>query len=308
LEAQLSELEVAAAHGSLRRHGRIHPGLEPVSDKKFFDGSRADYPTDGRPPANVDDHFSFPFPIVQDSHDYDKDYVKDENGDGGEWKAQSLYDKLRSGIGGAKAAAEKAKEDAVKEKNELDTKILAEKAAAAEAKKQEKKANEAAKEAAEAEAKAAAAKKAIDDSEIVVHKEVTDIEDCKKQLAEAKKRLEKLLGDHVTAQEAQAKADAAKAANERADASNAANANDHAKLQAEVARLSALVARGEAGLQKTEAELALAAKRLKGHRTADGEHSKGQDGGVYSSRAGRQMAPGTAAAMVLGLMWLQVIA
>merc|ERR1719272_2877724 len=69
----------------------IHPGLDPVSDKKFYDGSRADYVTDLRPHKDAPLHFSHPFPEVQDSNDYDKDYVKDENGDSGEFAAQEKY-------------------------------------------------------------------------------------------------------------------------------------------------------------------------------------------------------------------------
>merc|ERR1719238_1587462 len=85
----------------------INPPLMPVSDKKFFDGARADYVTDLRP--QVKDHFTWPFPEVQDSNDYDKDYVKDENGDGGEYKAQSTYDNLRAKLAKQKAELEELK-------------------------------------------------------------------------------------------------------------------------------------------------------------------------------------------------------
>jgi len=68
----------------------ISPELDPVSHKKFF---KKDYPNDLRP--KVHDHFSHPFPTVQEDKTYDSDYVKDENDDGGEWKAQDDYDKAR---------------------------------------------------------------------------------------------------------------------------------------------------------------------------------------------------------------------
>jgi len=312
LEARLSELQVAADKNSLRGGSRIHPELEPVSDSKFYDGHHADYPTDGRPPANVKDHFSFPFPIVQDSHDYDKDYVKDENGDGGEWKAQAYYDKLRMGIGAARAAADRAQEKMVEEKKELDHKIGQEKAAALEADEQQKLADKAAKEAAEAHEDVQEAEKVIDSSEKFVNKEVTDIEECKKQLAEAKAHLDKLLKKHQDRMDAQAKADAIRARNAAADAAaardGAANARELARLQAECDRLDALVAKAEAALAKSQAELEAAASKLKGHRKADGEHSKGQDGGVYSKSGAQQVAPRAIAAVLCGLAGILAIA
>jgi len=70
----------------------VRPALNPETDK----GWSKDYPIDGQPVAKR--AFSYPYPIVQDSGDFDKDYVKDENADGGEWKAQFDFDKLRTGI------------------------------------------------------------------------------------------------------------------------------------------------------------------------------------------------------------------
>jgi len=65
--------------------------LEEISDKKFFG---KDYPRDKTPAVDVL-HFKHPYPVVQDSDDFDKDFVKDENTDNGEWKAQTEYDRLR---------------------------------------------------------------------------------------------------------------------------------------------------------------------------------------------------------------------
>merc|ERR1719313_737390 len=70
---------------------RINPELDPVSDKKFF---KKDYPDDARPAQYH--HFDHPYPTIQDSDHYDKDYVKDENDDGGYWKAQMEYDAIRN--------------------------------------------------------------------------------------------------------------------------------------------------------------------------------------------------------------------
>merc|ERR1719253_2529270 len=81
-------------------------GISPrvtQSDKKFFG---KDYPWDKRPKADIM-HFKHPYPVVQDSGEYDDDYVKDENSDNGSWKAQQEYDRLRHQL--AKERADVAK-------------------------------------------------------------------------------------------------------------------------------------------------------------------------------------------------------
>merc|ERR1719161_116395 len=83
-------LGVAEA-GLTGQKDHIEPELEPKSDKKFFGD---DYPADERPPVIA--RFSHPYPAVQDSEDYDVDYVKDENSDRGEWWAQMEYDRLKN--------------------------------------------------------------------------------------------------------------------------------------------------------------------------------------------------------------------
>jgi hypothetical protein len=72
---------------------KIDPELDPVSDKKFF---KKDYPDDARPP--VFHKFGHPYPTVQDSDRYDKDYVEDANDDGGYWSAQMRYDAAKNNL------------------------------------------------------------------------------------------------------------------------------------------------------------------------------------------------------------------
>merc|ERR1719382_95939 len=97
----------------------VSPTLEPASHKEFYG---KDYPHDFQPsPNGVHKEFSYPYPIVQDSGDYDKDYVKDENGDGGEWKAQMNYDLIRSKIQKQQQASEEAAAAAAAQKEEYDT-------------------------------------------------------------------------------------------------------------------------------------------------------------------------------------------
>merc|ERR1719487_1691696 len=91
---------------------RIVPSLDPKSDKKFME---KDYPFDKR--SITDEHYVFdhPYPAVQDSGDFDGDFVKDENSDGGLWDAQMRYDTLR-----AKIIKEKAKMEKLKKKMEKE--------------------------------------------------------------------------------------------------------------------------------------------------------------------------------------------
>merc|ERR1719240_1393323 len=93
---------------------RINPELDPTSDKKFFG---KDYPDDVRSPAYH--HFDHPYPTVQDSDRYDKDYVKDENDDGGYWKAQLDYDAAKNALGKEQKELKQAMTKASKEKAEM---------------------------------------------------------------------------------------------------------------------------------------------------------------------------------------------
>jgi hypothetical protein len=93
----------------------ISPELEPPSDKTFF---KKDYPHDKRPVADPF-HFKHPYPVVQDSGDFDRDYVKDENSDNGNWKAQETYDKLRAKLAKEKRDLAVALEKKHREEEEL---------------------------------------------------------------------------------------------------------------------------------------------------------------------------------------------
>jgi len=82
----------------------LQPALEPESSKKFFS---QDYPHDQNPGSNGL-HFKHPYPAVQDSGDFDSDFVKDQNTDNGEFKAQQNYDRIRKQLQGQYVKAEKA--------------------------------------------------------------------------------------------------------------------------------------------------------------------------------------------------------
>merc|ERR1719210_2818128 len=118
---------------------QVKPKLDPASDAVF----RKDYVHDLDPTGHEKIKFNHPYPMVQDTNDYDKDYVKDENYDDGEWKAQMEYDLLRTKVAKEKDDYEKAKAA------EADTRKALE-----DARKAEEAAEKAAREA-EARAKAA---------------------------------------------------------------------------------------------------------------------------------------------------------
>merc|ERR1719163_2149271 len=123
-EVTLLEHKVEALEAKIAK-AKITPELEPVSDKKFFDGKRADYSTDER--ARRPDDFRYPFPVIQADNEYDTDYVKDENSDSGYWAAQMKYDRLRGKLykiqqsvmkATAKAREEELEEQAAKRREE----------------------------------------------------------------------------------------------------------------------------------------------------------------------------------------------
>jgi len=179
---------------------RVSPEVDQ-SDKKFF---KKDYAWDKRPVADHHYVFDHPYPAVQDTGDFDRDFVKDENNDGGRWKAQMAYDVLRSQIRKAEQGLATAKDKLDKEESEWKTAeerygITTGEEGGAEANR--KKAEQ---EAAEAVAKVnrlegGSSQKGtkvggeVGDAVKKVTKEMNDLENCKKELAEAKKRLKELI-------------------------------------------------------------------------------------------------------------------
>jgi len=100
----------------------INPKLEDVSsDKKFFGPPfPADYPDDKRPTVSPSiasqlKEENKPYPYLQNRREFDEDYVKDENSDRGDWKAQFDYDEYRRKLGEEEAAVDRAREKAEKE-------------------------------------------------------------------------------------------------------------------------------------------------------------------------------------------------
>merc|ERR1719464_832856 len=110
------------SHRAVVGNGRIVPPLVDVdTDKKFFGPPfPADYPDDISPPTKRK-LFSrnSVYPKIQDAGKFDRDYVKDENTDGGKWQAQSEYDVARTKIANEKRQAENAAKRAENERQDV---------------------------------------------------------------------------------------------------------------------------------------------------------------------------------------------
>jgi len=260
--------------------GRINPELHPESDKVFF---RKDFPHDMSPtPMHKFDH---PFPIVQDSEDYDKDYVKDENADGGEWAEQEKYDRLRSKLAAAKSVAqqkhtaseadEKKLTDLRDKERELEEKLRT-------LKEKQREAKEAAAkkvEAAEAKYNATKAKKhsgaanataaegSVEAAEEKVEAEEADVKNCEKELEEAKARLAELekAAAEAAAQEAKAAAaeKEAKEIEERLARAEADADHDFDSEKEEYRAAKAKADAKEAGLKQAEEDYEAAGEKLR---------------------------------------------
>jgi len=171
----------------------VDPPLEPKSDKKFF---KKDYPEDVRAEAIRRFrlyNFNHPYPSVQDSEDYARDYVKDENSDNGEWKAQAGYDILRQKLQKENAHII----EAVKKEAEAKQKV----STAQEDQKKTDSQYEAAKAKVQAatnklkEAEEALKKKGGDINSAIskVQQEMKDLEKCKEQLEKARSDLKRMM-------------------------------------------------------------------------------------------------------------------
>eukprot|EP00927_Polykrikos_kofoidii_P049509 TRINITY_DN4355_c0_g1_i1.p1 TRINITY_DN4355_c0_g1~~TRINITY_DN4355_c0_g1_i1.p1 ORF type:complete len:378 (+),score=122.68 TRINITY_DN4355_c0_g1_i1:92-1135(+) len=193
---------------------RISPALSPVSDGRFFG---KDYPHDGNPKAG-DLGFKYPFPKVQDSSTFDEDFVKDENNDGGEWAAQSKYDKLRKKLRDEEADVvparheveehekqfTEAQEEEAATRREHDVAEATERAAQQEVAKAAEEELEGEHDEHEAEMKAKNASAPVDmpglDHVEKAKKLVTDrikhLADCKAQLAKAQEALKAAVAYH----------------------------------------------------------------------------------------------------------------
>lgn len=193
--------------------------VKPV--KKEVDLSS--YPYDSSPKRG-DLRFSHPYPGVQDSGDFAKDYVKDENSDDGQWEAQSNYDAVRIKYDAALRRLNEAakrmtalrpefqdtnqelikasrQEDALADK--LDNSIDDHKDAVAKVKTFKEKAEDLLKKVKEDGNQSIAGDTSLEEAVKNVEERIANMEECERKLLEAKEQLEDLLKDRSTRAEAE---------------------------------------------------------------------------------------------------------
>jgi len=272
----------------------IDPKLEDVSsDKKFFGPPfPADYPSDERPTVSPSIAWQLkeenkPYPYLQNRREYDEDYVKDENSDRGDWKAQFDYDEYRRKLGLEEEAVKKARDKADKEgrdESDAEKDLSDADKAARDAKKGVDDANSdkdgADKDgdgtggddlSAEEKEKLENMRKKVADAVDAYEKEKKEFEECKKNLEKAKKELDDIKAETAAFEEqlqSQSKLfivknDADRQARDKVrQARKEANA---AKITAAGEKLQAAVAlkkTREGTLAKEKAEHAVAQKKL----------------------------------------------
>uniref|UniRef100_A0A7S4SVK0 Uncharacterized protein n=1 Tax=Alexandrium monilatum TaxID=311494 RepID=A0A7S4SVK0_9DINO len=309
----------AARAGELR----TVPKLSPKSDSLFF---RHDFPDDLSPTAPLETDFDHPYPVVQESDKFDRDFVKDENSDRGEWQAQVEYDRLRTQMRELARQEEKARERKEELERELEAASAREKEVRDRRKQLREHGEDGVKDGAtggsetEHEMKGGKETKpvqgssgkgspgvAVDVSGATkeVEKELKDIEECKRRLAEAHAKLQALREEQKEVKEEERKAADSERAAEKVEA-----ASEKEEAEAEGRRRGAQVEhedalgayrteRGE--LEDLEGRLEKAQARLLKLRSAGVD----RNGGVYKSEARRGGVP---AGIALLCVWSAVVA
>lgn len=307
---------MAAEAKTAMRRAQVSPDVDKA-DKKFF---KKDFPWDKRPKAD-DLHFKHPYPVVQDSNDYDKDFIKDENSDNGAWKAQETYDRLRVKLNKEKKDLAKALKKKQEEEGEMQDALahhdaeererIAAQRRADELRRQEaeEKRNKPVREVEEAVKKHTDAvkdifipkAKSVDVSTEETEKALDKLENCKKELAKARQQLKDLMSELEEAKKKQASAEETlHEANNKEFASKEHQAALKKTVKTEYdeyqdAREAYL--KQQALVHKLEADIKVAAAKVKAIRD-----SSDKDGGVYPSHDHKS------AALSTHFMWAAVVA
>mmetsp|Transcript_25684 Transcript_25684/g.59359 ORF Transcript_25684/g.59359 Transcript_25684/m.59359 type:complete len:313 (-) Transcript_25684:45-983(-) len=274
---------ICVAEGVVRGEPQIKPELSPASHKKFF---KMDYPDDESP--KQPHSFEHPYPVVQAPKDYDKDFVKDENSDKGEWAAQQNYDRLVNKVREDEEKVQKAK--GVGTEKEKTWKKIQEKEEAAQKEEEAKKQAEEERKKAEEERTGKVAEeenrksekdnevmKSVEDGTKKVTEEVKSLEECEEELRKAKAELEELMkeakGDEKTEAEAEKEWEVARKAQKAAEAyakkkeaEEAEEAKEHEEAYTSYQEKEKAVEKMEADMHQAEATL----RRIRGEET---EHS-----------------------------------
>jgi len=286
-------------------HSPLSPPVDD-HDKKFFG---KDYPWDKRPKVDVF-HFKHPYPVVQDSDDFDRDFVKDENSDNGSWHAQTEYDRLRHKLLKEKTDVAKALAAKKTAENELEAATKREKVQKEKKKKHEEeevekkkkkegavsgstgKSDEKKKEKVKVKQEVPAAPKipggVTADGEVKVavgdtQKAMDALDECKEQLKKARKALKDLMKELEEAKarqrETEAALDAAMERLNRLQAGEAAVKAAAEKERQEYLAAKAAYEKQQAIIAKMEADIKVSAAKVKAMRDAEDKN-----GGVYNSK------------------------
>jgi len=263
---------------------KIVPPLTDVESDKEFMGK--DYPDDLRPGVRHFKRYDWdhPYPIVQEDTQYDKDYVKDENNDSGEWSAQHDYDVIRSKIAKTKSRVDDLKRRIEAMGGDIDAIRAEELAAEKAAKGAEKDADAARKNADGANGNAAKLEGEEDGAAKGVSGEMSDLEKCKEELRKVEEELKRLLKEKDAKNgDANAAELALKKAAMEAELRQMSEAELEAKLaeeKAEWKKAQEAYEKQKADLKGTQDALDKAAEKLRKFREKE-DDGKGSNGGVY---------------------------
>lgn len=284
-----------------RLQSRIVPELEPVSDEKFM---KKDLPDDRRP--RVYHRFEYPYPVVQDSEEYDSDYVEDKNDDGGYWSAQMKYDALKNKLTKQVDQLKAALRDVQRNKAIMDKAFQRERDAEQAALKAEAAEKDADKHHDDATGTLKDAKKGVDGAADGVDDKTMTLEECKKQLEEARQKLKDLLAQKDG--DAKNLADLEKAEAE-AEAGEVGAEKDEEEAEKSVEEEKQDVVKAEAAYKKELADVKVAednlskqAVVLRKFRHAD------PDGGVYEVGGKKPLIGGSQNVGPVGLTLLALVA
>jgi len=287
---------------------KIVPPLTDVESDKEFMGK--DYPDDLRPGVRNFKRYDWdhPYPIVQEDAQYDKDYVKDENNDSGEWSAQHDYDVIRSKIAKTKSRVDDLKRRIEAMGGDIDAIRAEELAAEKAAKNAEGDADAARKNANGANGNAAKLEGEEDGAANGVKGEMSDLEKCKEELRKVEEELKRLLREKDSKNgDANAAELALKKAAMDAELKQMSEAELEAKLaeeKAEWKKAQEAYEKQQKDLKGTQEALDKAAEKLRKFRENE-DNGKGSNGGVYpvafhSSAQSRSVSLTAIVALVVG--------
>jgi len=245
--ARLSVLVLALGCGVSNAAQPLSPAVTQTS-KKFLKDFTNDVHAKAEPGTY---YFAHPYPAVQDTDAFDKDFTKDENTDGGKWQSQMDYDLMRQKVRVAEQElARLLKRDTVlSDAVKSAKKVWSDSVAKAEAAKVVTEASKG--EVVEADAAIKEVKDDIAAQTAKVDKEVKQLDVNRKALADAKQHLKDLKEQKVAQEKADKEAKVAAVKAKKDELVNALKAKKDVlvkkeqKVQTKISDLKAFKASSE---------------------------------------------------------------